>query len=128
MTDIHRAKIVAADRRLDRTTFSRLPQQAADAGRYRCPHCRADSELLAADFERRFGARTSALDPAWQACFTGSRPLREDEREGFVDFACRGCGAPVRIIYRAGQGWSMGCLEWQAVAVLEAEANTTGVR
>lgn len=114
--------------RIDRTAFSRLREHAADAGSYRCPHCRTDVDLRAADFERRFGSGSTALDPAWQLRFTGRRPLSEDEREAFLDFACRGCGAPFRIIYRAGRGWAMGCLDWEMVDVLEAEVWPSAAR
>lgn len=122
MVGRYRVRIVPAAMRIDRTAFSRLREQAADIGSYRCPHCQAGAEFRAADFERRFGSGSTALDPVWQLRFTDKRPLRENEREGFLDFACRGCGAPVRIIYRAGCGWAMGCLDWETAEVLEAEA------
>lgn len=122
MRDLQRVRLVGAEMRIDRTAFSRLWRQAVDAGRYGCPHCRAVHEFLATDFERGFGACRGVLDPAWRLGFAAKRPLREDDREACIDFACRGCGAPARIIYRAGRASAMGCLDWEILAVVEAES------
>ncbi|MFZ5510660.1 MAG: hypothetical protein ACOZCP_11460, partial [Pseudomonadota bacterium] len=77
--------------RIDCTAFSRLRERAADAGSYRCPHCRASAQFRAVDFEGCFGFSSSRLDWAWQLSFAHKRLLNEDEREAFLDFACRGC-------------------------------------
>jgi len=122
-------RVLPAEMRVDRVSFSRLPEftkHTTDTGTYVCAHCTTAVAFRTRNFEKHFDTSFTNLDAFWHNQFTSRRPLQSGEWEAFLDFACPGCGAPVRIIYRAGPEWAMGCHGWQLIEVLEAECWPSG--
>jgi hypothetical protein len=118
-----KVNLVPAELRLDRAVFGRVPEateQVADVGHYFCPHCRAAAEFRTRHFEQHLACANTNLSEPWNERFVAARPLHAEEWESFLDFECPGCRAPVRIIYRAGPEWAMGCHGWHLVDVVEA--------
>jgi predicted RNA-binding Zn-ribbon protein involved in translation (DUF1610 family) len=123
--DMSTVRILPAETRIDRCEFSRLPEHVVhntDIGTYKCPHCGSSVEFRTKHFEKHFDSTFTNLDLLWHERFTAKRPVRDSDWESFLDFLCPGCNAPVRIIYRAGPEWAMGCHGWQLVDVVEAES------
>lgn len=117
-------RIVQAKERMDRLDFSgqvEYTEHVVHIGAYQCPWCNKRVDFLTENFEKHETMNHSNLDAIWRIRFDDARPLESSRWESFVDFHCPGCNAPVRIIYEAGDEWSMGVHSWHLKEVLEAQ-------
>jgi hypothetical protein len=71
---------------------------------YTCPHCNQQMSFGMRDFEKhRLSQFTNLSAEDAQSIGTAS-PAPDDRFNSFVDFYCRGCRMPVRILYLAWAG------------------------
>ncbi len=107
--------------RMNRTEFdpsSEFSDRETHVGYYVCPHCEAAVRFRTSDFERHFATESSNLPPPSAKAFEEADPGR-NPWDGFLDFECPGCRAPVRLVYRPRE-FAMGAFAFTVDAVLEA--------
>jgi DNA-directed RNA polymerase subunit RPC12/RpoP len=92
---------VAASKRCDQLAFSELTEadHAVDVGVYACPHCKSRIQFSTTALRQFEAARGLALGPAWNERCQAFRPL--EGAQYAMDFRCRGCDRPIRIVYEA---------------------------
>ena len=112
--------LVPAEQRVDRVRFSggaEWSDHVVHVGAYKCPHCGAEVEFNTGSLRKAETFDGSPLGSDWHSQCQVVRPLGAWEWP--LDFKCRGRNRPVRIVFAAGQEFSMGSHEHILVQVIE---------
>jgi hypothetical protein len=113
--------VVDARERLDRVTFNpqvEYTDHIVEVGVYSCPHCQTEVQFNTGTLRQFERATVSPLGPEWGSRCEAVRPL--GPWEWAMDFACRGCSRPVRIIYGHDGEYAMGAWKYRVLSVIEA--------
>jgi hypothetical protein len=114
--------VVPATDRVDRLQFSGLAEwneRVVHVGAYTCPSCGTEAEFNTGTLRKAEEKVESPLGTEWSARCNVERPL--GAWEWALDFKCRGCNAPVRIIFAADGEYAMGSHNHVLVDVIEQE-------
>jgi hypothetical protein len=112
--------IVSAEDRVDRVCFN--PQvewtdHVIHVGAYTCPRCATEFEFNTGTLRHFERSERSPLGPDWERQCLAARPL--GPWEWALDFRCRGCDAPVRLVYAHDGEYAMGAWKYRVLQALE---------
>ena len=71
---------------------------------YTCPHCSEHLSFGMRDFEKHQRSKFTNLSTHDAQTIAAASPVAEDKYNSFLDFYCRGCRRPVRILYLSWTG------------------------
>ncbi|GAA6146021.1 hypothetical protein NBRC116585_21390 [Thalassolituus maritimus] len=93
--------------------------QTATSTSYRCDHCSVINTLTHSAFDKALFKDSSVFNQDLLELINAVRKFERGHWEEFLDFKCRGCNSPVRVIYEPNE-FRMGCHYYQLKLVIEA--------
>ena len=87
---------------------------------YKCPKCDTQISFNTNDFQKHAATNFSNLPAKIDSYIYSVRPLDSESWESFLDFSCRGCEMPIRVIFTPWE-FAMGCYGFDIASVIEIE-------